>query len=105
MEVVDIVKKSNPKFPCMVGTRFAPDEFEKIKVQAAEAGLSVCAYVRLRAIGGKIQRRAEIEALSDAVGVLRQVAGLMKHLHNEGQKVPYSLVYECVEAIRRIGAK
>lgn len=85
----------------MVGTRFAPDEFEKIQDMAAAAGMSLCAYVRTRALGGHIKSRIDKTAIDGAINELRMTKGLMKTLHNEGQKIPYPLVRKCEQAIER----
>lgn len=101
MDVGDVIKKNEPRFPKMVGTRFTLSEYEKIRTIAAAAGMSVCAYVRLRTIGGRIKSRIDKKAIDDAINELRQTKGLMKHLHNEGQRIPFGLVQRCDRAIDR----
>lgn len=101
METVATVKKSGPKLPRMVGTRFTQGEFEEIQALAEAAELSVCGYVRLRAIGGHIKSRIDKKAIDDAINELRMTKGLMKNLHNEKQRIPYALVQKCEQAIDR----
>ena len=105
MKLVEAEKKSIPKFPCMVGTRFSYEEKEKVQALAEEAGMSLCAYLRARALGFKIQHRADTKALNSAISKLNQLGGLLKHLHSEGQKIPWNLLKEIEAAIKRVGQK
>ena len=60
--------------------RFTEEELQTAKEKAAQAGMPLAALIRARLEGVEIVAKVDVKAMNQ----LRDLAGLFKHLYNEG---------------------
>ncbi|SHN73396.1 plasmid mobilization protein [Desulfovibrio litoralis] len=107
MKIIHTQKNAGAKYPVPAHTRFSPEEFEKVQASAQKANMSICSYLRHKALGLPIKSKVENYNLSQAINFLSQVSGLIKNLFVEGESrnlVPLSMVEDVADAIRRISS-
>lgn len=84
--------------------RMTEDEKARVSALAAEANLTLSAYVRRRALGLPVHSKADAQTINE----LRKLGGLVKHIHNQSGGA-YSadtaaILVQLLEAIKRVGA-
>ena len=84
--------------------RMTEDEKARASALSDEAGLSLSAYVRRRALGLPVHSKADAQTINE----LRKLGGLVKHIHNQSGGA-YSvdtaaILVQILEAINRVGA-
>jgi len=87
----------------LVVIRCTPDEKAKTEALANEAGLSLSAFFRKRALGTPVHSKADAAMINE----LRKMGGLVKHIHNQtdgaNSKETAAVLVELTAAIKRIG--
>lgn len=68
--------ESKAKYPRYLSSRCSEDEYQRVSHAAQAAGLSNCAYVRLRATGAHVAAKTDAQTVKE----LRRVGGLLKKL-------------------------
>lgn len=96
-------KKGDNNKESLVVIRCTPDEKEQAKALAKEAGLSLSAFFRKRALGVPVHSKADTTMINE----LRKIGGLVKHVHNQtdgvNSKETAAALVELTAAIKRIG--
>jgi len=86
----------------LVVIRCTPDEKAKAEALANEAGLSLSAFFRKRALGAPVHSKADAAMINE----LRKMGGLVKHIHNQtdgvNSKETAAVLVELTAAIKRI---
>ena len=60
--------------------RFTDEELQTAKEKAAQAGMPLAAYIRALISGEEVVAKVDVKAMDE----LKKLAGLFKHLFNEG---------------------
>ena len=60
--------------------RFTEEELQTAKEKAAQAGMPLAAYIRALVSGAEVVAKVDVKAMKELSGL----AGLFKHLYNEG---------------------
>jgi len=96
-------KRGDNNKTSLVVVRCTPREKAEVEALAAEAGISLSAYLRRRALGLPVHSTADATMINE----LRKIGGLVKHIHNQTNGVnsreTASVLVELVAAIKRIG--
>ena len=87
MSTAQTEPKNRGKYPVLLRSRVSQEQMEKIRKDAEMAGMTVCKYVRERAVGNTVKAKVDIKVLSG----LNRIGGLLKHLHNNGQDTSEAL--------------
>lgn len=107
MKITNAKKTAGAKYPFVAHTRFSFEELEQVKANAAKTNLSVCAFLRHKALGLPIKSKVESHEMSKAINFLSQVSGLVKKLHKDGEScelVPFTLLDDIALAIRHVSS-
>ena len=83
--------------------RFTEPELLSAREKAADAGMSLAAFIRAQLAGAKVVSKVDVRAIK----VLTQLGGLCNRLYNEGaDKKLTSRVWAALErAVNRLGTK
>ena len=96
-------KRGDNNKTSLVVVRCTPEEKMQAEALASEAGLSVSALFRRRALGLPVHSAADAKMINE----LRKLGGLVKHIHNQTNGVnsyeTATVLVELVAAIKRIG--
>lgn len=60
--------------------RFTEEELQTAREKAVQAGMSLAAYIRALVSGAEVVAKVDVKAMDE----LKGLAGLFKHLFNEG---------------------
>jgi hypothetical protein len=99
-------RRPEPRFTLVKPVRFAPEEWDKIRVRAAEVRLPPSTYVRQTALGyrlsGRINSRAvyELGRIGNNLNQLARVANTTGRI--DQAKRLSTVLNEITEAIRRL---
>ena len=91
------METATPKYPHPTSIRFSAEQRDRIKANAALAGLSTASYVRKRALGEMVKAKTDERMILQ----LRSMGGLFKQAWADGQPTG-PLLDEIQAAISRI---
>ncbi len=100
-------RRPEARFTLVKPVRFAPEEWDKIRVRAAEVRLPPSTYVRQTSLGyrlsGRINSRAiyELGRIGNNLNQLTRVANATGRI-GQTERLR-TVLYEITEAIRRLG--
>lgn len=93
----------NENLEAKLDIRLPAAEKERIREDAAKAGVSMSEMVRRRYFGRPITSRADEKAIAQLV----KLGGLLKHVHNESggaySEETFSVLQELFGAVRNLG--
>lgn len=75
------------KYPVKIFSRVSVAEMEKIRDEAGRAGMSVCRYIRERAIGGHVSGKLDVKVLNELNAIGRNLHRMWKEGHPTGPAI------------------
>ncbi len=87
------------KYPVKIFSRVSHAEMEKIRDDAARAGMSICKYVRTRAVGGHVSGKIDVKTLAELNAVGRMLKKMWSEGHQTGPAI--NAVQAAAEDLRR----
>lgn len=69
------------KYPIQIQSRVSAEDMEKIRDNATRAGMSVCQYLRERAVGAHISGKLDTKVLNELNAIGRNLHQMWKEGH------------------------
>ena len=75
------------KYPIQIQSRVSQEDLERIREDAARAGMSICKYIRMRATGGHVSGKLDTKVLNEINAIGRNLRQMWKEGHETGPAI------------------